>query len=66
MGYLPFDKPVRRLFTLGMVYHHGAKMSKSKGNVVTQDEIVRQYGADTVRLWVMFMAPPHGPMCPDA
>ncbi len=59
MGWLPFDEPVRRLFTLGMVYLNGAKMSKSKGNVVAQDEVVRQYGADTLRLWAMFMAPTH-------
>jgi leucyl-tRNA synthetase len=58
MGYLPFAEPVRQLFTLGMVYLNGAKMSKSKGNVITQDEVVRRYGADTLRLWAMFMAPP--------
>lgn len=58
MGWLPFGEPVKKLFTLGMVYLNGAKMSKSKGNVVTQDDVVRQYGADTLRLWTMFMAPP--------
>lgn len=58
MGWLACDEPVRKLFTLGMVYLDGAKMSKSKGNVVTQDEMVRKYGADTLRLWAMFMAPP--------
>ncbi|HEY3366764.1 MAG TPA: leucine--tRNA ligase [Symbiobacteriaceae bacterium] len=58
MGFLPFAEPVKRLFTLGMVYLNGAKMSKSKGNVVTQDEVVRKYGADSLRLWSMFMAPP--------
>jgi len=58
MGWLPFAEPVKKLFTLGMVYLGGAKMSKSKGNCVTQDEMVRRYGADTLRLWAMFMAPP--------
>ncbi len=58
MGFLSFQEPVRKLFTLGMVYLNGAKMSKSKGNVITQDEVVQRYGADTLRLWAMFMAPP--------
>jgi leucyl-tRNA synthetase len=58
MGWVSFKEPARKLFTLGMVYLNGAKMSKSKGNVVTQDEVVRRYGADTLRLWAMFMAPP--------
>jgi leucyl-tRNA synthetase len=58
MGWLAFGEPVRRLFTLGMVYKDGAKMSKSKGNAVTQDEMVARYGADTLRLWTQFIAPP--------
>lgn len=57
LGWLPFGEPVERLFTLGMVWQNGAKMSKSKGNVVTQDEIVERYGADTLRLYSMFMGP---------
>ena len=58
MGHLTEGEPARKLFTLGMVFLNGAKMSKSKGNVISQDQMVRQYGADTLRLWEMFMAPP--------
>lgn len=57
LGYTPYGEPIRRLFTLGMVYLNGAKMSKSRGNVVTQDEMVERYGADTLRLYSMFQAP---------
>ena len=58
LGYLPFDEPFIRLFTQGMVYKDGAKMSKSKGNIVTPDEINESYGADTGRLFILFAAPP--------
>lgn len=58
LGYLRDDEPFERLLTQGMVLKDGAKMSKSKGNVVDPDEIIAQYGADTARLFILFAAPP--------
>ena len=58
LGYLRDDEPVERLLTQGMVLKDGAKMSKSKGNVVDPDEIIAKYGADTARLFILFAAPP--------
>lgn len=58
LGHVPFDEPFTRLFTQGMVYKDGAKMSKSKGNIVTPDEINDSYGADTGRLFILFASPP--------
>ena len=58
LGYLKIDEPFSRLLTQGMVLKDGAKMSKSKGNVVDPDEIVAKYGADTARLFILFAAPP--------
>jgi len=58
LGYVSFREPFARLFTQGMVYKDGAKMSKSKGNVVTPDEINERYGADTGRLFSLFVGPP--------
>ncbi|RQD70611.1 MAG: leucine--tRNA ligase [Tindallia sp. MSAO_Bac2] len=55
---LDFDEPFLNLLTQGMVLKDGAKMSKSKGNVVSPEEIIQQYGADTARLFVLFAAPP--------
>ncbi len=58
LGYVSFREPFSRLFTQGMVYKDGAKMSKSRGNVVTPDEINERYGADTGRLFSLFVGPP--------
>ncbi|HEC1549043.1 TPA: leucine--tRNA ligase [Campylobacter upsaliensis] len=58
LGYLEGDEPFSRLLTQGMVLKDGAKMSKSKGNVVNPDDIIKKYGADTARLFILFAAPP--------
>ena len=58
IGVVNFDEPFRNLFTQGMIIKDGAKMSKSKGNVVSPDELIRNYGADTVRLYTLFIGPP--------
>ena len=58
LGLVAWDEPVLNLFTQGMVTKDGAKMSKSKGNVVDPDEFVDLFGADTVRLFILFAAPP--------
>lgn len=58
MGYIGFDEPFKRLFTQGMIIKDGAKMSKSKGNVVSPDGLIAEYGADTVRLYTLFIGPP--------
>ncbi|MGZ4381288.1 MAG: leucine--tRNA ligase [Gaiellaceae bacterium] len=57
IGLLGFREPFARLFTQGMVYYRGAKMSKSKGNVVDPDEYTARYGADAVRLYLPFLGP---------
>ncbi len=57
-GLVDCDEPFTKLLTQGMVLKDGAKMSKSKGNTVDPQELIDQYGADTVRLFVMFAAPP--------
>ncbi len=57
-GLLKVDEPFTRLLTQGMVLKEGAKMSKSKGNTVDPEAMIEQYGADTVRLFIMFAAPP--------
>ena len=58
LGLIANSEPTTRLFTQGMVYKDGAKMSKNKGNVVGADDMANQYGADTGRLFVLFAAPP--------
>ena len=57
-GLVSSDEPFTRLLTQGMVLKDGAKMSKSKGNTVDPQELIDRYGADTVRLFSMFAAPP--------
>jgi leucyl-tRNA synthetase len=57
-GLVNFDEPFKRLLTQGMVLKNGAVMSKSKGNVVDPDDMIQKYGADALRLYVMFVAPP--------
>ncbi len=58
MGYVKVDEPFLNLLTQGMVIKDGSKMSKSKGNVVDPDDMIKAYGADTVRLFCLFAAPP--------
>ena len=58
VGLIAFDEPFKRLLTQGMVLKNGAVMSKSKGNVVDPDDMIQKYGADALRLYVMFVAPP--------
>ena len=57
-GLLDCDEPFEKLLCQGMVLKDGSKMSKSKGNTVDPQELIEQYGADTVRLFIMFAAPP--------
>ena len=58
LGLSPVKEPFTNLLTQGMVLKDGAKMSKSKGNVVSPSEIIDKYGADTARLFILFAAPP--------
>jgi leucyl-tRNA synthetase len=58
LGLLEAREPFTNLLTQGMVIKDGAKMSKSKGNVVDPDEIIKTYGADTARLFILFASPP--------
>ena len=58
LGIIKFKEPFKRLFTQGMIIKDGAKMSKSKGNVVSPDELIEKYSADTVRLYTLFIGPP--------
>ncbi|HEX9201741.1 MAG TPA: leucine--tRNA ligase [Acidobacteriaceae bacterium] len=58
LGLIENDEPAARLFTQGMVVKDGAKMSKSKGNVVSPDLMIERYGADATRMYALFAAPP--------
>jgi leucyl-tRNA synthetase len=58
MGFVDFKEPFKNLLCQGMVLKDGAKMSKSKGNVVSPGDIIEKYGADTERLFILFASPP--------
>ena len=58
LGYVSCDEPFENLLTQGMVLKDGSKMSKSVGNVVSPEEIIEKYGADTARMFILFAAPP--------
>jgi leucyl-tRNA synthetase len=58
LGLVNFREPFKRLFTQGMIVKDGAKMSKSKGNVVSPDNLIKKYSTDTMRLYILFMGPP--------
>ena len=58
LGHVGFKEPFAKLFTQGMIVKDGAKMSKSKGNVVSPDALIEKYGADTVRFYTLFIGPP--------
>jgi leucyl-tRNA synthetase len=58
LGLIGNDEPATRLFTQGMVIRNGAKMSKSKGNVVSPDDMIGRYGSDATRMYSLFAAPP--------
>jgi leucyl-tRNA synthetase len=57
LGLLGFREPFLRLFTQGMIHYRGAKMAKSKGNVISPDEMLADYGADALRLYILNMGP---------
>jgi leucyl-tRNA synthetase len=57
LGHLPFDEPYRKFRAHGLIVKDGAKMSKSRGNVVVPDEYIAQWGADTFRMYLMFLGP---------
>jgi leucyl-tRNA synthetase len=58
MEHVGFNEPFAKLFTQGMITKNGIKMSKSRGNVVSSDDLIEKYGADTVRLYTLFISPP--------
>ncbi len=58
LGLIDWVEPAARLFPQGMVHKDGEVMSKSKGNTIAPDDVIRRYGADTLRLYILFAAPP--------
>jgi leucyl-tRNA synthetase len=58
LGYVGFTEPFANLFTQGMIHYMGAKMSKSKGNIIRPDDYIERFGADTTRLYTLFLGPP--------
>jgi leucyl-tRNA synthetase len=58
LGLIKNDEPVRRLFTQGMVIKDGAKMSKSRGNIVSPEDMIDRFGVDATRMYALFAAPP--------
>ena len=58
LGLVSFAEPVTRLYPQGMVHKDGEVMSKSRGNTVAPDDVIREYGADTLRLYILSVAPP--------
>jgi leucyl-tRNA synthetase len=58
LGHLNFQEPFARLFTQGMITREGAKMSKSRGNVISPQSFIDRYGADTARCYILFIGPP--------
>ncbi|MEO8361945.1 MAG: class I tRNA ligase family protein, partial [Vicinamibacteria bacterium] len=58
LGLIDWNEPATRLFPQGMVHNKGEVMSKSKGNTIAPDDVIKRYGADTLRLYILFAAPP--------
>jgi leucyl-tRNA synthetase len=60
MGLIGFDEPFKKFFAHGLIIKDGVKMSKSKGNVINPDEYIEKYGADALRMYLMFIGPLDG------